>query len=175
MIVVTTSRQSADRVIVDLAQRYEVRTYVGSELDVLDRYYQCATALDIKTIVRITGDCPLIDPVVVDRTVAYYLTGSFDYVSTSKNYFDGMDVEIFSYKVLKKAWEESTEPGDREHVTPYMLRELACGDVPSKKKYPKVHLSVDTKEDLELVRRIYERCESEFGIDDVIKVLGNDA
>ena len=168
MIVVATSKQSADRQIVDLAQRYDVRAYVGSELDVLDRYYQCATALDIKTIVRITGDCPLIDPAIVDRTVAYYLTNQFDYISTSKNYFDGMDVEVFSYMILKKAWGSAKTPRDREHVTPWMIRNLNCGDVPSKVKYPKRHLSVDTKEDYELICKIYEKCEPGFGIDTVV-------
>ena len=132
MIVVATSKQSADRQIVDLAQRYDVRTYVGSELDVLDRYYRCATALDIKTIVRITGDCPLIDPMIVDKAVAYYLTNKFDMVETTKNFLDGIDTEVFSYKILKEAWEKSTDVSDREHVTPYIREHFSIGQLPSK-------------------------------------------
>jgi spore coat polysaccharide biosynthesis protein SpsF len=123
----------------DLEIELEVPVFLGSEQDVLKRYYDCATKYKIPTIVRITSDCPLLDPEIIDYAIKYYYQTELPYV-----YFapaDGLDVEVFSYELLKEAHKKAKSKEDREHVTPYMRR------------YTK--LSVDEKKDLEKVRDVW--------------------
>ena len=111
-------------------------TFIGKEHNVLDRYYQCAKKYNADVIVRITSDCPYIDPYIINLAFIYFQNHNFPYICFAP--VDGLDVEIFSFLMLKRAWEEVTSLYDKEHVTPYMRR------------YTKI--SVDTKEDLEKVR-----------------------
>lgn len=112
--------------------------FIGDEQDVLKRYYDCATFFKAENIIRITADCPLIDPSIIDYAIDYYNRHDYPYV-----YFapvDGLDVEVFSYELLKEANKKAL-PSDREHVTTYMKR--------------KTKMSVDTILDLKKVRRIW--------------------
>jgi len=113
--------------------------FVGSEDDVLDRYYKCAKEFGIDVIVRITADCPFIDPDIIDEAVRYYFKTDFGYVCFAP--IDGLDVEVFSFKLLKEAWLKAKYKYDREHVTPYIRR--------------KTKLSIDTRSDLVKARRWY--------------------
>ena len=94
----------------------------GSENDVLDRYYCAAKSHNSDTVVRITGDCPLIDPELVDQVIKEYRATKSDYVSNTSppTYPDGLDIEVFSFAALETAWLEATTKFDREHVTPYI-------------------------------------------------------
>ena len=114
-----------------------VPVFVGSEDDVLDRYYQCAKEYGADIIVRITADCPLLDPDIIDFALKYFNDNRYPYVNIAP--INGLDVEVFSMDLLEEAWEDTTERKDREHVTPYMKR--------------KTKLSVDTRWDLANVRR----------------------
>ena len=103
-----------------------VSIFCGSEDDVLDRFYQTAKQFRIKNIVRITADCPLIDPQIIDRAVKLYLDTGADYVSNTleETYPDGLDVEVFSFDALEAAWKDAKLMSEREHVTPYIRKKI---------------------------------------------------
>lgn len=121
-IVVATTLAERDEAIVHEAERCGVRSFRGSEDDVLDRYYRAAFAHDADAVVRVTSDCPLIDPDVVDRVVATFRGGEYDYVSTNHpaTFPDGLDTEVFSFDALREAWAHASHPHEREHVSPYI-------------------------------------------------------
>jgi len=113
--------------------------FIGDEKDVLDRYYKCAREAEADVIVRITADCPFIDPDIIDQAIEYYFRTDHEYVCFAP--IDGLDTEVFSFQLLEEAWKKAKDPYDREHVTPYMRR--------------KTKLSIDTKQDLLKARRWY--------------------
>ncbi len=121
-IIMATTVKEDDKVIVKLAEEIGIDIFCGSSEDVLDRYYQSASVFNVEHIIRITADCPLIDPSVIDEIVDYYQSRDDDYVSNTINpsYPDGLDTEIFSFKALERAWREAKKPSEREHVTPYI-------------------------------------------------------
>lgn len=155
-IIVATTTRPEDMAILNLAKRERVVGFAGSENDVLDRFYQASVG--VLVIVRITGDCPLVDWGLVDSAIDYFFVGGFDFVTTTGGYPDGFDVEVFSQVALVKAWTEAQEPDEREHVTLYFHRhpdEFKIGLLAPEVPFPKCKLSVDTMEDLRLIRRIY--------------------
>lgn len=110
-----------------LAYRVEtcgVTCFRGSEEDVLDRFYQAAVKFNAGHIVRLTGDCPLIDPEIIDQVIRFYHQEKADLVSNqlSESYPDGLDVSIFSFRALELAWRHASLPSEREHVTPWIIR-----------------------------------------------------
>ena len=140
-VIERTLQSKVDQVVVAAPHDLpcSVPLFIGDEHDVLKRYYDCADFFDADVIVRITSDCPLIDPEVIDYAIDYYNRHDYPYV-----YFapvDGLDVEVFSFECLKEAHEFATSKEDREHVTPYMKR--------------KTKISVDNAEDLERVRKLW--------------------
>lgn len=162
-IVIATTIDKKDNVIVEEAMKCGVKVFRGSEEDVLSRYYYAAKENKADVVVRITSDCPLIDPEITQRTIDYYLINKdkFDYVSDTleRTFPRGLDTEIFSFKVLEKAFNEATLQPDREHVTPYIwdnpnMFSLGCykNDV----DYSKYRWTLDTEEDFELIKSIYE-------------------
>ena len=107
-VIVATSDSQADDVVSQFCREVGVTCFRGSEADVLDRYYQAARHFDIATIVRLTADCPLLDPLVVDRVVQAFETGGCDFVSNTfeRSFPDGLDTEVFSRDALERAGEE---------------------------------------------------------------------
>lgn len=179
-IVVATSTGPADDVVADFCTENAIDCFRGSEVDVLDRYYQAAKRFGANSVVRITADCPLIDPRVVDKVVSTFIQGDYDYVSNILRYTypDGLDVEVFSCTALEKAWREARTPTEREHVTPYIW---ASGRFRLLNVENEVDLSprnlrwtVDEPSDLEFIRTIYARFDSPqctFGFDEVLRLL----
>jgi len=161
-VVVATTRRPEDDVIVKMCLKRKYPFFRGSEEDVLDRYYRAASISGVEVVVRITSDCPLIEPDIIDRVVNEFLHCSgADYVSnTLKRTFPrGLDVEVFSYEALKKAWEEDKNPAWREHVTQYIQHHpdiFSVHNVSGDTDYSHMRWTVDTNEDLEFVRRIYD-------------------
>jgi len=179
-IVVATSKQSGDDPIAEFCRKEGIQCFRGSEDDVLDRYYHAARAQNADVVVRVTGDCPLIDPVVVDRVVESFIAGDYDYVSNTlvRTYPDGLDTEVFSFAALEEAWRQATRPSDREHVTPYLhsprFRKFSVkSELPLAPK--RLRWTVDQSEDLEFVRGVYhglrQKQKSEFGMADVLEYL----
>lgn len=162
-VVVATTVEPSDDLIVSFCHANEWPCLRGSEADVLDRYYQVARARSADVIVRITADCPLIDPGIIDAAVAAFFDPNAlaDYVSTelpSPTYPRGLDVEVFSSEALAQAWREDDNPVWREHVTPYMYRHpdlFRVKGIPLPQDLSHHRWTVDTAEDVELVRRIY--------------------
>ncbi len=121
-LVVATTEKKADDVIVSECDSLGISCFRGSEDDVLDRYYQAARAFSADLIVRITSDCPLIDPEIIDRVVQAFLDNCPDYASNTieSTYPRGLDVEVFAFDALKKAWCEASMDFQHVHVTPYI-------------------------------------------------------
>lgn len=161
MIIATTNKKEDD-CICEFAIKNNISFYRGEEKNVLDRFYQTAIKYKIKNILRVTSDCPLISPKIVDKIVSEYLKGGYDYVSNTLlyTYPDGCDVEVFSFKALEKAWKECKNPIDKEHVTSYIKNsgKFKIKNVESKNPIDpeEYKWSVDTKEDLTCVREIYK-------------------
>ncbi len=161
-VVIATTVEPADDAIVDLATRIGVGVFRGSEDDVLDRYRGAAHCFDAEVVVRLTADCPLLDGAVIDRVVSSMQFGSVDYASntTSRCYPRGLDAEAFTVKALETAWKEATEPFQRIHVTPFLYQHperFVLRSVVTDGDYSQHRWTVDTAEDLELVRTLYGR------------------
>ncbi len=176
-IVVAIPDTPADRKLAYIAAKCEVKLYLGNENDVLDRFYQAATAHScIYNIVRITGDCPLIDPQIINDTVEFFLNGEFDYASNvgnpdGMNYPDGMDTEIFKFEVLDKIEKDAILSYDREHVTSYIYTHpvsFKIGYLSYRTQLPKLHWSVDRPEDLDFVRNVYSILGDKFTLVDIL-------
>lgn len=158
-ILVATTNSATDQPLADLVGRLGYEVFRGSENDVLDRYYQAARPHRPSAVVRITGDCPLLDPVLVDEVIAAYLAQSVDYMSNTRpaTFPDGLDVEIFSFAALEQAAANAARPAEREHVTPYIcdsgrykMGNLAHSDDLSAERW-----TVDEEVDFEVVSSVF--------------------
>ena len=162
-VVVATSVNPADDPVAGYCLDNGYRYFRGSETDVLDRFYQAAKQFKAETVVRITADCPLMDPLVIDKVVKTFLEGDYDYVTNTLRYTfpDGIDVEVFSFPALKTAWQEAKSPLEREHVTPYLRnsgRFRICNvenEVDLSNRY--LRWTVDEPSDLEFIRALYSK------------------
>ena len=121
-IILATSINKENDTLSEFVEKLGFEVFRGSEYDVLDRYYQTAKLYSPKTVLRITGDCPLIDPKIVDKSINRYEQEKVDYLNnvTPPTYPDGMDVEIFSFETLNEAWNKADSNHEREHVSPYI-------------------------------------------------------
>ncbi len=162
--IAVTSTDPSDDPIVEMCGREGIDVYRGSLDDVLDRYYKAAAGINSDVIVRLTGDCPLMDPRVIDEVVGVYEQGGYDYVANSApppgTFPDGMDVEVLSFMALEKAWREAKKPSEREHVTFYFWQnpdKFRIFRHDRKDDLSKLRLTVDHPQDLEVVREIYAR------------------
>jgi spore coat polysaccharide biosynthesis protein SpsF len=158
-LVVATSTDPSDDPIQELCATAGVSCFRGSLNDVLDRFYQAALPYQPRTIVRLTGDCPLTDPGLIDRVVEFFGMDSFDIAGTAVTFPDGLDVEVVRFEILEHAWKQATRPSDREHVTLLVHRQperFRVGRYPSDMDLSHLRWTVDEPQDFELVRRIYE-------------------
>ncbi len=180
-IVIATTNLEKDNAIVEEANRLGVKCFRGSEEDVLSRYYYAAKENNADVIVRITSDCPLIDSEITEKTILFYLENSdnYDYVSNSlkKTYPRGLDTEIFSYKILARAFNEATSKKDREHVTFYIWNNpstFRLGCYENSEDYSDLRWTLDTEEDLKLINKIYNYLYiyngNNFTMNDVIRL-----
>src|SRR3984957_9989385 len=177
-VVVATSTAPAYDVIEKMCREIGVTCYRGSESDVLDRYYAAARGEKASQVVRITADCPLIDPVVIDRVVRRFQAADLDYASNAmvRTYPDGLDTEIFSFSALERAWHEATKSSEREHVTPYLRsKKFRIANVENTVELAQLSCrwTVDEQEDLDFVRAVYEamRGRENFLMEDVLQLL----
>ena len=158
-IVVATSNTDADIRLVEHVEKLGFSCSQGSENDVLERYYDAAKKHDADVIVRITGDCPFVDANLVDQVINEYLSSKVDYFSNvmPPTYPDGLDVEVFSFKVLERSHRESREPHEREHVTPYARSSsfFKKGNMMSSEDFSHVRLTLDELDDFILIDKIF--------------------
>ena len=161
-IILATTNKKQDDSLSEFIIRLGFDVYRGSENNVLSRYHEAANKFKANIIVRVTGDCPLIDPKVVDSVINYFKDKEYDYVSniTPPSYPDGLDTEVFSFFSLQKAQDLAILSSEREHVTPFIIKNPQIFKIGNFLN-PFMNLSdhrwtVDTVEDLELVKKIYK-------------------
>ena len=159
-MIVATPQGSKNLPLVKHVRSLGYDVFLGSESDVLDRYYQAAKLHHPDIVVRITGDCPLIDPVVVDSVLLAFKSANVDYACNTwpPTYPDGLDVEAFTFEALEKAWKYADESHAREHVTPYMRNSdrFHLLNVPHLEDCSAERWTVDEPEDFEVVKNIFE-------------------
>jgi len=178
-IIVATTTNAEDQAILRLANQYHVSTYAGSVDDVLDRFYQAAKQVYADIIVRITADDPFKDPEVLDEIVKYFLSHpELDYVSNTiePTYPEGLDIEVFSYKVLERTWEEAQLPSDREHVTPYIWKnpgKFRIANIKYKENLSHLRWTLDYEKDLFFARKVYSHLchKGVFLMNDILTLL----
>jgi spore coat polysaccharide biosynthesis protein SpsF len=189
-VVVAVPDGPVDESLRQFCATNDIASFSGSELDVLDRYYQAAQAYGADPVLRITADCPLVDPELIENLIALYWSNSYDYAAVAAGadahrledgcFPDGMDAECFSFASLKQAWKEAQDPRDREHATRFIWRRkglFRCTKLMADQKYPPMRLTVDHPQDLEVASRIYEKlfCENKiFHLSDVVDLLSRE-
>lgn len=179
-LVVAASQEQEDGAIAKLCQEIGVVCFRGSLNDVLDRFYQAALQYTPDHIVRLTGDCPLIDSEVIDATIDFCLKGEYDYAANCRppyTFPDGFDTEVFRFSALEIAWKEATLPSQREHVMPFIRKypeRFKIGHYANKVNLSHLRWTVDTAKDFELITRIYEALYPKnpaFATEDILKLL----
>lgn len=160
-ILLATSAHPCNQPLVDHVERLGYGVYRGSEADVLDRYYQAASAHQPKAVIRITGDCPLVDPGLVDKMVDLFQTQAVDYLANTSppTFPDGLDIEVFSFAALAQANREANQPWDREHVTPYICQsgKFTVANYAHSEDLSAERWTVDEPEDLQVITQVFEQ------------------
>ena len=178
--IIATTINKIDDEIENFAKLQNITFFRGNPLDVLDRYYRCAKFFNLETIVRISGDAPLIDPSIVDKTIEYYKKNNFDYVSNffNRSYPIGTEIEIFSFKTLEKCWMNAKKSSEKEHVTPFIYNHpelFKIGHIEYKKNISHLHWTVDQIEDFKLVELIFKKIKKRpILMDDILELLENE-
>ncbi|MDR3713569.1 MAG: glycosyltransferase family protein [Puia sp.] len=183
-LVVATTHEKADDRVREICGQYGLDCFPGEPLDVLDRHYRAACRYEATIVVKIPSDCPLIDPVVIDRVIGHYLEreGEYDYVSNlhPATYPDGNDVEVMSFSALERAWKNATRPFEREHTTPYLWErpaEFRIGNIGMEGGDDlSMHhrFTIDYEEDYAFIRSVFEALypvNPLFGLEDILRLL----
>ncbi len=177
-LVIATSTEVTDDAIAELCRRLRLNCFRGSLNDVLDRFYNAAKAAAPDHVVRLTGDCPLADPQVIDAVIKLHLEGDYDYTANTHppTYPDGLDVEVVRFACLEMAWRKATLPSEREHVMPYLYEHglFRTGNLRHGSDLSRLRWTVDEPEDFELIETIYRALHAEkpeFDMADVLALL----
>lgn len=180
-IIIATTTNPADQPIVDLCRHLGITCTRGSEEDVLARYYEAAKLRQADVVVRITSDCPVIDPDLIDRIIGHFLehSGTVDYVSNmlQLSYPYGMAVEVFSFRVLEEAYNEASLRHEREHVTPFIYvhpERYRLANIQHDVDLSRHRWTVDTAEDFSLIEKILTAlypAKPDFGTGDILDLL----
>ncbi|WP_240626275.1 cytidylyltransferase domain-containing protein [Thalassospira lohafexi] len=180
-IILCTTHNDTDDVLVEYAKQWGILCYRGSENDVMSRVLGAAEHYDVETIIETTSDCPLIDPEICNQVYEEYISEEADYCSNvyKRCYPIGMDVQIFSTKILADAFSRTNDPEEREHVSLFIYRhpelyDLRWIEAPEHQFDPKLRLTLDTPEDYQVISRIFESLyphHPEFTLDDVLNYL----
>ena len=183
-IVVAITEEEDDNDLFKLCKQYNIETFRGNTLDLLDRHYEAAKQYGTDAVVKIPSDCPLIDPEIIDKVILYYINNrdKYDFVSNlhPPTYPDGNDVEIMSFEALEKAWINAKKDFEREHTTPYIWEnpdKFRIWNVVWEKgfDYSMTHrFTIDYKEDYEFIKRVYDELyhqNNRFGLNDILELL----
>ena len=176
-IVLATSVDPSDDGLYDVAREAGIDVYRGSLDDVLDRYYACAAEHGADHIVRVTGDCPLIDWRVCDDVIAHHLAEKNDYTHTTERFPDGLDTEVMTFAALEQAHREARLVSEREHVTLYFRKHperIRIGDVDCTADYGDLRWTVDEPCDFAFVEAVYEKLyakNNDFSMQDILALL----
>ena len=178
-IIIATTTLEPDNLIVDFCKKNNLECFRGESKDVLDRYYKCAKKFKLSIIVRITSDNPLIDPTIVDHVISRFIDSDYDYMSTEvKKSPLGFAVEVFTFKSIKKAWEEAKLPSEHEHVTPYFYNnpdKFKIESVSQEKDLSHIRCTVDTEYDFKLIEKIISKIETRpIHLDHILDLFSKD-
>jgi glutamate-1-semialdehyde 2,1-aminomutase len=175
-VILATSKVSCNDPLAEYVQKLGYSVFRGDEDDVLDRYYIAAKEVAADSVVRVTGDCPLIDPVVVDEVISKFHNDGVDYASNTlpPTYPDGLDIEVFTFRALETAWNQAKADGEREHVTPFIREsgKFSCVNVAYEIDLSDERWTVDEPQDFEVVRKVFEHFnpQSDFSWLDVLEL-----
>lgn len=177
-VIVATTIETRDLEIVRLCANKGIRVFCGSENDVLDRYYQVAKLIKPKNIIRITADCPLIDPKVIDMVIKEHNTENYDYTSNAllETFPDGEDVEAFKFSILQESWYEAKLASQREHVTQYIIHndKYVKMNVTDSRMLGEKRWTLDDNKDYNFILKVYEELfkdNENFSMEDILNLL----
>ena len=179
IVVATTTKREDDKIARLAEEKLKVKTFRGSEKDVLSRYYHAAKGNNLDIVVRITSDCPCIDPHIVDQTIEYHLKTGADY-TRNEGFPRGLDVEVVNFKALEIAHLNATKKEDREHVCPYIYQtaphrfKLSYFEAPPPLRRPDIRITLDTEEDYALLCCLFDHLYWEnpfFGAKEVVELF----
>lgn len=178
-IFVATTIDNNNLPLINLCSSKGMRVFCGSEDDVLDRYYQLAKLINTDHIVRVTSDCPVIDPELIDFIIESHLQSLSDYTSNTieDSFPDGLDTEVFKFEALERAWNEAVLISEREHVTPYIKKNpklFSLNSIVSKTDYRSKRWTLDTSLDFEFLHSVFEDLYEKkpyFGMNDILHLL----
>jgi len=187
-IIIATTRLKEDDSIIQFCKKNNIKWFRGSKSDLLDRYYKCAKKFSCEIIVRITSDCPLIDPIVIDTAINKFLHNSYDYVSNNVdvindkwenstcNYPQGMTVEVTDIHTITKAWKNAKKPSEREHVFPYVQfnpKKFCIKNIKNKTKLDMIRCTIDRNQDLVFLRKLVKLLPKRrpIHISDIVKIV----
>lgn len=181
-LVVATSDQPDDDPLAELCAAEGTACFRGSLDDVLNRFHRCAVEQQADHVVRLTGDCPLADPAVIDEVIRFFHAGNYDYASNvlPPTFPDGLDVEIIRFSCLEEADREAVLPSHREHVTPFLRVHPECyrlGNYTGPADLSHLRWTVDEPDDFEFVRQVYERLypdKPDFTTQDILDLLAHE-
>lgn len=178
LIVATTQEPDADQ-IVSIAEQYGIKTFRGSTDDVLDRYYQAANRFNPDFVVRLTSDCPLLDPLLIDKIIEFALEKHVDYASNTLEPFfpDGQDVEVFRFAALQKAWKEASLKSEREHVSSYIWKNssffnqsiFSSVNYTNPVNYSGIRMTVDEQSDFDTIELLIQHLGPDRGWEEYAK------
>ena len=184
-IILCTSTNIENNILINIANEMDIKYFRGSEDNVLERFYKCAKKYKSKNIIRCTGDCPLIDPLLIDLLCENFVKKKINHlnfrnkdITRNNNFPDGFDAEIFTFEVLEEAYKNDNSDFGKEHVTPYIVKKYGKNywQIPNVEKYnlDNFHYSVDTEEDLKKIEEIYNELypkNDKFSLYDILKYL----
>jgi len=176
--ILLTTKNDEDKILLKIAKDSEVIGFAGHTYDVLKRYHECAKKYNVSTIVRITGDCPLIDSGLVKKMLVFYSKNNFDYLTNTliPTFPDGLDIEIFSIRTLETMNKNAKLPSEREHVTAYIrnnINKFKTFNLENSKNLSDFRWTVDEPRDLQFIRKIYSQMRPEliFSMKDVLRII----
>ena len=178
-LIIATTQNERDKSILELAKKLSIPSFAGSEEDVLDRYIKTARHYDLDVIIRVTADCPLLDPDLIDEAISRFLGPypEIDYFSNTikRTYPRGMDFEVFKRRTLEEAYLDAVLNEEREHVTPFIYRHperFRLEQMVRDSDESQYRWTVDTPEDFELIKRLIESFQDEsYRLQDLLSLI----
>jgi len=183
-VIVATTTEKEDDALVNIAQSEGVKYFKGSKEDVLSRYYIASKGNDLDIIVRITSDCPCVDPEVVDLVLEKHISTEADYTSNTlvRTFPHGLDIEVLNFDTLEKAYFSAKQDFEREHVCPYIYKsnpqmfKISSVQAPEELHAPDIRITLDTEQDYALLCAVFDYLYAKnefFGTKDIIKLFGD--
>ena len=183
-IIIATTPDKQNSLIIDVTKTHNVSYFIGSEENVLERYYEAAKQYNLDIIIRITSDCPFVDPKLMDEMIIFYNNNNFDYirnVDQSTNFARGFEIEIFSFEVLEKVFSLAEKDPEKEHVTYFIythteLFTMHSYNIDNLKKIDNLRLTIDEKDDLLMCREVYKKLKEkgksiDFSVFDIYEII----